>query len=313
MSIEKEYRRIMLGKKSANAEDAIKGGFICAGFLFGIDLTNRFTENWRDTRSEMVALWKDQNPGKSKVAAGLAIGMLHTICKGAKVGEIVMSPTPDGVYHFGEITGDYYYDADYELPHKRPVHWFDVTVHRSELSLELQNSVGSIGTVSTVTKHAAEIEAIIGKQQAPKLVSTDETIEDPSVFALEKHLEDFLVANWSQTPLGKTHDIFTEEGQIIGQQYPSDTGPIDILAISKDGKELLVVELKKGRASDSVVGQIQRYMGFVLSELAEEHQSVRGVIIALEQDKRIKQALKVTPNIEFYRYEVSFDLKKINS
>jgi hypothetical protein len=47
---------------------------------------------------------------------------------------------------------------------------------------------------------------------------------------------------------------------------------IDILAISKDKTELLVVELKKGRASDMVVGQIQRYMGYVLEELAETNQ-----------------------------------------
>ena len=31
----------------------------------------------------------------------------------------------------------------------------------------------------------------------------------------------------------------------------------------KDKKTLLVVELKKGRVSDNVVGQIQRYMGYV--------------------------------------------------
>jgi restriction system protein len=66
-------------------------------------------------------------------------------------------------------------------------------------------------------------------------------------FALEKHLEEFLVQNWQQTELGKNYDIYQEDGEIIGQQYPSDTGPIDILAISKDKKELLVVELKKGR------------------------------------------------------------------
>ena len=71
-------------------------------------------------------------------------------------------------------------------------------------------------------------------------------------------------------------------------------------------QELLVVELKKGRASDVVVGQIQRYMGYVLGELAEESQSVKGVIIALEDDLRLRRALKVTHNIDFYRYEVSF-------
>jgi len=36
----------------------------------------------------------------------------------------------------------------------------------------------------------------------------------------------------------------------------------------------------------------------------------RGGSIALEDDLRIKRALKVAPNIEFYRYEVKFDLIK---
>ena len=116
--------------------------------------------------------------------------------------------------------------------------------------------------------------------------------------------------NWAYTELGKTHDIYTDEGEIVGQQYPSDTGPIDILAVSKDGKELLVVELKKGRASDSVVGQIQRYMGYVQEDLCAEGQTVRGVIIALEDDLRVRRALAVVNNIEFYRYQVNFNLFK---
>lgn len=85
---------------------------------------------------------------------------------------------------------------------------------------------------------------------------------------------------------------------------------MDILAIKKDKSELLVVELKKGRASDVVVGQVLRYMGFVFQDLAEPGQTVRGVIIALEDDKRIRRALAVTPNIEFFRYEITFKLLK---
>ena len=72
----------------------------------------------------------------------------------------------------------------------------------------------------------------------------------------------------------------------------------------------LVVELKRGRVSDNVVGQIQRYMGFVKEELAEPNQIVKGVIIGLEEDLRIRRALSVTNNIEYYRYEVSFKLNK---
>ena len=110
--------------------------------------------------------------------------------------------------------------------------------------------------------------------------------------------------------MGKQYDIYEEEGQLVGQQYPSDTGPIDILAISKDKKELLVVELKRGRVSDVVVGQIQRYMGYVQEELAESNQIVKGVIIGSDNDLRIKRALVVTRNIEFFKYQISFKLIK---
>ena len=88
-------------------------------------------------------------------------------------------------------------------------------------------------------------------------------LEDPSAFAMEKHLEDFLVRNWTQTDFAREYDIYEEDGECVGQQYPTDTGNIDILAVSRDKKTLLVLELKKGRASDAVVGQILRYMGYV--------------------------------------------------
>ena len=80
--------------------------------------------------------------------------------------------------------------------------------------------------------------------------------------------------------------------------------------MSKDKKRLLVVELKKGRASDVVVGQTLRYMGFVKEELAESEQIVEGAIIALEDDAKIRRALAVTQNITFYRYEITFRLNK---
>ena len=140
------------------------------------------------------------------------------------------------------------------------------------------------------------------------IVYTDKTIEDPTEFALEKHLEDFLVKNWKSTSLGKEYDIYELDGVSVGQQFPSDTGPLDILAISKDRNTFLVVELKKGRVSDNVVGQIQRYMGYVKEDLAEPHQEVKGIIIGSEDDIRIRRALSVTTNIEFYKYKVNFKL-----
>ena len=70
----------------------------------------------------------------------------------------------------------------------------------------------------------------------------------------------------------------------------------------------MVVELKRGRANVAVVGQIQRYMGCVLEEIAEDHQRVRGVIITLDDGKPIRRALQIAKCIVFYRYEVKFSL-----
>lgn len=306
----KRYFRIMLGQRSVYAEQCFANGFIGGDWEIPQDLTSSLVENWRDFNKKFIPIFLADHPDKSKVAAGLACGMLHTIAKGICVGDVVMCPDGNSNYRLGEVTGAYYYAEAQILPHRRKVHWFNQTVPRSDLSEGLQRSSGSIGTVSEITKYAEELERLIAGESVQKITTTDETIEDPSVFAMEKHLEDFLVRNWSSTALGKSHEIYSEDGEPIGQQFPTDTGNIDILAIRKDGKELLVVELKRGRASDSVVGQVQRYMGYIMSELAEEGQAVRGCIVALEDDIRIRHALRVNPLIDFYRYEVSFRLHK---
>ena len=306
----KKYVRVMLGPKSVYAQHCYDGNFIGADFDIKEDLTNKLHENWKDFNAEYRPVWMQSNPGKSKVAAGLACGMLWTICKGIRKGDIVLCPDGQGNYYVGEVDSDYFYKPNEILFHRRSVKWYPVIIERNAMSQELKGSTGSIGTTSEITSYADEIERLIGGHKPPTLISTDSTVEDPSVFALEKHLEDFLVHNWKQTELGRNYEIFQEDGEIVGQQYPSDTGPIDILAISKDKKTILVVELKKGRVSDNVVGQIQRYMGYVKEELAEKDQEVKGIIIGLEDDLRIKRALSVTTNIEFYRYKVNFQIFK---
>lgn len=142
----------------------------------------------------------------------------------------------------------------------------------------------------------------------PVIISGSSDVEDPIAFAMERHLEDFLVANWEQTSLSEKFHIFEEDGEPVGQQYMTDAGPIDILAVSNDNSRLLVIELKRGRASDVVVGQVLRYMGFVKEQIADNGQSVEGVIIALEDDQKLKWALMSVPSISFYKYKVSFSL-----
>jgi restriction system protein len=69
-----------------------------------------------------------------------------------------------------------------------------------------------------------------------------------------------------------------------------------------------VIELKRGRVSDVVVGQILRYMGFV-KEL-DPTKRVRGIIIGSDDDIRLRRALAMTTGIEYYQYEVNFKLHR---
>jgi restriction system protein len=305
----KSYYRLMLGRKSVYADDCFANGYVGVN-LIPEDLTGRLPDEWRAFNKEFIPIFLTVRPDKSRVAAGLACGGTWTVSKGMAQGDVVLCPDGSGRYHVGEITGGYTYSEGTALQHRRPVKWLDQTISRADMSEALKNSTGSIGTISNITKHAEEIESLIGGQVQPKIIATDDEIEDPATFVMEKHLEAFLVKNWANTELGCEYDIFEEDGELVGQQYPTDTGPMDVLAISKDRKTLLVIELKKGRASDAVVGQLLRYMGFVQDDLAEPDQTVRGVLIALEDDQRVRRALAMVPSIDFYRYQISFKLTK---
>ena len=302
----KNYYRVMLGRGSTHAKECFAGNFIGADFGIAEDLSGKLPEEWRAFNKQFIPVYLAVHPEKTKISAGLACGALWTIAKGIKKGEIVLCPDGEGAYRIGEVAGDYQYAQGQILPHRRSVQWMDLYIERAAMSDALRHSAGSIGTVSELSKHREEIEKLIVGDRASTIISTDPDVEDPAAFALEEHLEDFLVQNWVNTELGKEYDIFEEDGEKVGQQYPTDTGPIDILAIRKDKKELLVLELKKGRASDVVVGQALRYMGYVIQELAEGSQAVKGVIIALEDDQRIRRALAAVPNVTFYRYQISF-------
>jgi restriction system protein len=304
----RSYYRIMLGRGSAYAGQCFAGGFVGTDFGIEEDLSGKLPEEWRDFNKRFIPVLQAKFPDKGKVSAGLACGALWTVSKGIRPGDFVLCPDGAGSYRVGEVLGEYYHAPAGPLPHRRKVRWLDRLIPRAAMSEELQRSTGSIGTVSTVTGYAEEIERLVGEEPRPAIVAVSPEIEDPAAFAMEKHLEEFLVMNWGQTVLAQEFSIYEEDGEPVGQQYMTDVGPIDILAVSKDRARLLIVELKRGRASDVVVGQVLRYMGFVQEEIAETGQKVEGAIIALEDDPRLRRALRMVPAVSFYRYQISFKL-----
>lgn len=216
------YYRVMLGKRSAYAEQCFAGNFIGTDFDIGQDLTGALPEDGREFNKEFIPEFLARHPEKTKTGAGLACGFLWRVSKGIKIRYVVVCPDGTGRYRVGAVTGEYFYKPGETLPHRRPVSWTQSSIERAWMSEALRNSTGSTGTVSNITPYRDEIERLIGGISVPIPVGADETAEDPSAFVMEKHLEDFLVLNWAQTELAKEYDIYEEDGERVGQQYPAD-------------------------------------------------------------------------------------------
>lgn len=303
--------RIILGRGNVHFSECQNLGIIGVDYVFDTSLTPFLADTYAESRDLMKSTYMGFNPDKTPVGAGLSCGALWTLGRRMQRGDIVLTPDGKGNYFVGEICGDYQFVPESFFPHQREVKWQISTFPRSEMSEELKRATGATLSLIDVTKFESEIAVLIGHSPIPSPI--DPEIEDASAFVLEKHLEDFLIFNWNQTELSRKYDLVTDEGVVVAQQYPSDTGPIDILAISKDKTQFLVIELKKGKTSDVVVGQTLRYMGFVKNQLAVNGETVRGAVIALEDDLRLRNALSMVDSIEFYRYQIDFKLNPVNT
>lgn len=86
-----------------------------------------------------------------------------------------------------------------------------------------------------------------------------------------------------------------EEGfRPINHEHPIDPGFIDILGIDKNGN-LVVVEIKRGKASKQSVHQLKKYMGYIDKD---EDRKVRGILVAPDIAAGV-QKLLATYNFEY--------------
>ena len=137
-----------------------------------------------------------------------------------------------------------------------------------------------------------------------------DALESASEFALEAHLEDFIDKNWDNIDFGQRLTRYQTEEQ-DGRQFPAGAWSIDFLCTDKDSGEFVIVELKRGKSSDAVVGQTLRYMTWVQENLATAGQKTHGIIIAGEADDALHYAVRSTPSISLRLYKIDFKLLAI--
>ena len=135
--------------------------------------------------------------------------------------------------------------------------------------------------------------------------------EEGLLFPLESHLRDFIAQNISSIKVkGHKLRLYVDEFGRDGVEYPTDVGPIDILAIDEENN-FVVFELKLSRGADRALGQILRYMGWVRKNLSEKN-NVKGVIVAKHVDEKLKYAASMTPDISLFEYELDFKINEVS-
>lgn len=128
-------------------------------------------------------------------------------------------------------------------------------------------------------------------------------------FILEKYLEEFIYQNWNRIDFGRPLTLYHDEHGRDGRQWDTgEIGRLDFLCTDKADGSFVVIELKKGRPTDRVIGQLQRYMGWVAENLANGR-GVSGIVITPSvADLHLQYALLVTRNIDWKCYEFTFKL-----
>lgn len=135
---------------------------------------------------------------------------------------------------------------------------------------------------------------------------------DSMEFALEAYLEEFIITNWDAIDWGRPLQIWIGADGRTGHQLTTPVGRIDILAYDESSQEFVVIELKRGRSSDQVVGQAARYLGWVLEHMAASDQVVSAIVIASGFDQKLHYSVSAVPNLSVLAYEVNFSLHSPN-
>lgn len=124
-----------------------------------------------------------------------------------------------------------------------------------------------------------------------------EPFENFTSVGLENDLRDYLEKNPSIIESGLT---------LVQKEFDTkEIGRIDLLLKDKKGFDV-IVELKKGRKSDEVVGQISRYIGWAMKN---RNPKVRGIVIVHEPDERLSYSLlPFNGLVKLKYYRVKFEV-----
>lgn len=168
--------------------------------------------------------------------------------------------------------------------------WMWRTLRRSEFSrLIAVSGALRIDLTEAKRKELDERDAAKTNGQARPMRKTPLRRHHASIL---RSMDEKSVENWLAG-----HPQALESGlRVIGRQYSTDVGIIDLLCMDRS-RNYVVVEIKRPAANDrEIIGQITSYMGWIHRNMPNAR-SVRGIVVVGSRNERLECSLASIPAV----------------
>ncbi len=166
----------------------------------------------------------------------------------------------------------------------------------------------SYATAMSIYEERYDVEKAVQAMRSAKersLVEPSLTEEDfREEVVREKVIEDILEHRLDLLEEGLV--LHVEDGK-RGRQFATERGRIDLLARDKD-QNWVVIELKRERAGDKVIGQTLRYLGWVRQNRLRSNEHARGFIVGKPIDRNLIAAAMGAAEVPLKLFEFDFKL-----
>lgn len=130
----------------------------------------------------------------------------------------------------------------------------------------------------------------------------------------ERALEEFLATCWSRSAFAALGVELASERVhgLPGRQVLTPVNAIDLLGFHPAARQWWVIELKRGRPSDAVVGQVSRYLGWLKAARASRGEDAVGAIVAGASDAKLEAAVRAHDGrLSLWRYDAGLELRRV--
>ena len=281
---------------------------IAIGWGAALGDISSFNEN--QLKEKINKIYNDLKPGVKTSYFNSLWNFWHNI----QIGDIIIARKgTKRIAAVGKVTGTAFYDEKKgrdRMPDREGENFYKYFISvewiNDKKDIVFDKQVFSMQTIYEITESKYE-SLLIGK--IPDDDELEPEIINKSEFYMEKYLEEFIISNF-KTIFPKNFVLYKDEEGNDSSQYLTNVGRIDILAKDIKTNSYVVIELKKGKESDKVVGQTLRYMGWVKENLAVNNEEVKGLIICKEIDQKLKYAVSITKDISIKYYSIDFRLSE---